>query len=69
MVHVRLCTRACSFAIVHTHQLVEVDLNPEKPPLDPGDPGSPYAFERGEIVDCDHPAVLDCPGGFVPVEN
>ena len=31
--------------------------------------GSVLAFERNEEVDADHPAVLDCPGGFVPVED
>jgi len=31
--------------------------------------GSVLAVERGEEIDADHPAVLDCPGGFVPVED
>jgi hypothetical protein len=50
-----------------TGELKEIDVH-ELPPLDEGDEGMPYAFARGEKVPADHPAVLDCPSGFRPVE-
>jgi hypothetical protein len=49
-----------------TGQLHEVDLNPERPPLDPGDEGRWYVFKKGERVLSDHEAVLESPGSFVP---
>jgi hypothetical protein len=53
----------------HTGLLAEVALSPsEAEPLDWGDEGIPYAFARGEEVEADHPAALDCPSAFVPVE-
>ncbi len=51
----------------HTGKLVEVELH-ELLPVDEGDLGRPYAFARGEEVDADHEAVLDCPGAFVAVD-
>lgn len=48
--------------------LAEVTLH-EFPPIDPGDLGTPYAFKAGEKVRADHPAVVDCPSGFRPVED
>ena len=53
----------------HTGKLAEVELNPEKPPFDEGDPGRFYTFTRGEEVSADHEAVLDAPGAFEPVED
>jgi hypothetical protein len=51
----------------HTGKLAEIDMH-ELPPLDPGDEGIPYAFKAGEEVAADHPAVLDAPGCFVPID-
>jgi hypothetical protein len=49
-----------------TGQPAEVTLNGgEAPPLDEGDPGVSYAFSPREKALADHPAVVDCPGGFV----
>ena len=53
----------------HTGKLAEVELDPEKPPIDEGDPGRFYTFTRGEEVSADHEAVLDAPGAFEPVED
>jgi hypothetical protein len=50
----------------HTGQLHEVELNPERPPIDPGDEGRWYVFKKGERVLSDHEAVLESPGSFVP---
>jgi hypothetical protein len=50
----------------HTGQLAEVPLNPERPPLDPGDEGRWYVFKKGERVLSDHEAVIESPGSFVP---
>jgi hypothetical protein len=47
-------------------QLHEVPLNPERPPLDPGDEGRWYVFKKGERVLSDHEAVVTSPGSFVP---
>ena len=52
-----------------TGKLVEVEMNPELPPIDPGSEGIPYVFRRDETVDADHPAVIASPGSFVPVED
>jgi hypothetical protein len=52
----------------HTGKLVEIDVH-ELPPVDPGDEGIGYAFKQGEEVWSDHPAVLDAPGCFVPVDE
>jgi hypothetical protein len=49
-----------------TGQLHEVELNPERPPLDPGDEGRWYVFKKGERVMSDHEAVIAAPGAFVP---
>ena len=51
----------------HNGKLVEVDLNPEAPPLDEGDEGTAYVFKKREKVLADHPAVLTSPGSFVRV--
>ena len=53
----------------HTGKLAEVELNPEKPPIDEGDPGRLYVFKRGEEISSDHEAYLDAPGCFEPVED
>jgi hypothetical protein len=47
-----------------TGKLAEVDLNPERPPVDEGDPGRFYVFRRGEEVPADHEAVLAAPECF-----
>ena len=52
-----------------TGKLVEVDLNPERPPPDEGDLGRSDSFKRGEEVSADHEAVLNAPGCFEPVED
>ena len=52
-----------------TGKLAEVELNPEAPPVDEGDPGRFYCFKRGEEISADHEAYLDAPGCFEPVEN
>jgi hypothetical protein len=51
----------------HTNRLEEVPLNPELPPIDPGDEGTAYVFRRDEEVYDDHPAVAHAPHLFVPV--
>jgi hypothetical protein len=51
----------------HTNRLVEIDHH-EAGPIDPGDEGIGYSFKAGETVMADHPAVLDAPGCFVPVD-
>jgi hypothetical protein len=50
----------------HSGRLVEVELNPERPPLDEGDEGQTFVFKRGERVLSDHPACITSPGSFVP---
>ena len=53
-----------------TGKLAEVELNPERPPLDEGDLGrGRYVFARGEDVSADDEAVLGAPGCFEPVED
>jgi hypothetical protein len=52
----------------HTGKLAEIDIH-ELPPVDPGDEGISYVFKKGEQVHADHPAVLDAPGCFVPIEE
>jgi len=52
-----------------TGKLAEVELNPERPPIDEGDLGRAYTFSRGEEVSATHEAVLDAPGCFEPVES
>jgi len=52
----------------HSGKLNEIDHH-EAGPLDPGDEGIGYAFKPGEEVMADHPAVLDAPGCFVPVDE
>ena len=52
----------------HSGKLVEIDMNPELPPIDEGDLGRCYAFSREEVA-ADHEAVLDAPGAFEPVED
>ncbi len=51
-----------------TGKLDEIDIH-ELPPVDPGNEGIGYAFKPGEEVMADHPAVLDAPGCFVPVDE
>lgn len=52
----------------HTGKLAEIDMH-ELPPVDPGDEGIGYAFKADEEVWSDHPAVLDAPGCFLPVDE
>ena len=52
-----------------TGEVVEVELNPEAPPLDEGDLGVPYTFSVGEKVFADHPAVKQSPHAFVDYEE
>jgi hypothetical protein len=52
----------------HTNKLVEIDMH-ELPPVDEGAEGIAYAFKRDEEVWSDHPAVLDAPGCFLPVDE
>jgi hypothetical protein len=52
----------------HTGKLVEIDMH-ELPPVDPGDEGIGYGFKADEEVWSDHPAVLDAPGCFLPVDE
>jgi hypothetical protein len=52
----------------HTGKLAEIDMH-ELPPVDEGDEGIGYAFRADEEVWSDHPAVLDAPGCFLPVDE
>jgi hypothetical protein len=52
----------------HTGKLAEIDMH-ELPPVDPGSEGIPYVFKKDEEAWDDHPAVLDAPGCFVPVDE
>jgi hypothetical protein len=52
----------------HTGKLNEIDHH-EAGPIDPGNEGIGYGFKAGEEVMADHPAVLDAPGCFVPVDE
>jgi hypothetical protein len=47
----------------HTGKLAEIDAH-ELPPVKEAVEGVSYVFARGELVEADHPAVLDCPGMF-----
>jgi hypothetical protein len=38
-----------------TGKLAEIDMNPELPPLDEGEPGRTYVFKPNEEVEADHP--------------
>lgn len=51
-----------------TGKLAEIDHH-EAGPLDPGSEGIPYAFKKDEQAWDDHPAVLDAPGCFVPIDE
>lgn len=51
-----------------TDQLVEVELN-EFDPIDPGDLGTAYTFKAGQRVPASHPAVKDCPGAFITLDE
>jgi hypothetical protein len=51
----------------HTGKLNEIDHH-EAGPIDPGDEGIGYAFKKDEETWSDHPAVVDAPGAFVPVD-
>jgi hypothetical protein len=51
----------------HTGRLAEIDMH-ELPPVDEGSEGIGYAFKAGEEVMADHPAVLDAPGCFAPID-
>jgi hypothetical protein len=54
----------------HTGLVEEVPMPPpEAEPLDPGSTGRSYVFRRGEEVEADHEAVLDCPGMFEQVAD
>ena len=53
----------------HSGKLMEIDMNPERHPIDEGDLGRSYVFTKGEEVAADHEAVLDAPGTFEPVED
>jgi len=37
--------------------------------LDEGKPGVSYAFKAFQKVPSSHPAVKDCPGGFMPLDD
>ena len=50
-----------------TGKLAEIDMH-ELPPVDEGSEGIPYVFRADEEAWDDHPAVLDAPGCFVPVD-
>jgi hypothetical protein len=52
----------------HTGKLAEIDVH-ELPPVDEGDLGRDYAFAKGDEVWSDHEAVIDCPSGFIPVDD
>jgi hypothetical protein len=52
-----------------TNLIEEVVLNPERPPIDPGDEGRTYVFKRDEEVYDDHPAAVQSPHLFVPVDE
>ena len=52
-----------------TGKYAEVDLNPERPPVDEGDLGRSYTVARGEEVSANHEAVLDAPGAFESVDD
>lgn len=52
-----------------TNEIVEVELNPEAPPLDEGDLGVPYTFNVGEKVFAEHPAVKQSPHAFADLEE
>jgi hypothetical protein len=51
-----------------TGKLDEVVLH-EAEPIDPGSEGIGYVFTRGEEVEASHPAVVDAPGAFVPIDE
>lgn len=44
-------------------------LDTDNEPLEPEDPGVPYAFKAGERVHKTHPAVEENPGAFMSVEE
>jgi hypothetical protein len=50
-------------------KLAEVELNPERPPLDEGDLGRFYCFAKGEEISADHEAALDAPGCFEAIDD
>jgi hypothetical protein len=50
-----------------TGKLADIDMH-ELPPVDEGDQGMSYAFKPNEEVSADHPAVLDAPGLFAPLD-
>ena len=37
--------------------------------VDGGDDGIPYAFKENQKVSKNHPAVRECPGAFIPIEE
>ena len=37
--------------------------------VDPGDEGMPYAFKENQKVSKNHPAVKECPGAFIPIDE
>lgn len=52
----------------HTNQLVDVDMNPELPPIDEGSDGTLYVIAKGEVLPASHPAVVAKPWYFTPVK-
>ena len=48
---------------------LELPLVGEEEPIDAGAAGTTYVFRQGEEVPADHPAELDCPSAFIPVEE
>jgi hypothetical protein len=46
----------------------QVEINKDDP-YDEGDLGVPYAFKANEKVSRNHPAVKECPGAFMSLEE
>jgi hypothetical protein len=44
-------------------------LDTDNEPKDAGDLGIPYAFKELQKVPKNHPAVKECPGAFIPLEE
>lgn len=51
-----------------TGDRVEID-DTDNDPIEPGDMGTPYTFKAGERVPKNHPAVKECPGAFITLEE
>jgi hypothetical protein len=44
-------------------------LDTDNDPVEPEDPGTPYAFKSYQKIPKDHPAVKECPGAFLALED